>query len=77
MLFRSRESVRPRPVDSAVERRARDALLEAFSSYARGLVVLESARAKSARDFIQRLAERIPNAAAREMFLVKFRAGAR
>jgi hypothetical protein len=35
--------------------------------------VLETGRAKSARDFIQRLAEHIPSAAAREMFLAKFR----
>jgi hypothetical protein len=69
-----RESLRPRPVDSAIERRAREALLDAVASYARGLIVLETGRAKSARDFIQRLADHIPSAAAREMFLAKFRA---
>jgi hypothetical protein len=68
-----REALRPRPVDQVIERRAREALLEAFASYARGLVVLETGRSKSARDFVQRLAEHIPNTAAREMFLTKFR----
>jgi hypothetical protein len=68
-----REALRPRPVDQVIERRAREALLDAFASYARGLVVLETGRSKSARDFVQRLAEHIPNTAAREMFLTKFR----
>lgn len=72
-----RETLRPRPVDQVIERRAREALLDAFASYARGITVLESGRAKSARDFIQRLADHIPNTAAREMFLTKFRASAR
>lgn len=72
-----REALRPRPVDQLIERRAREALLEAFASYARGLVVLETGRAKSARDFIQRLADHIPNTAAREMFLTKFRSNGR
>ncbi|MCL4800503.1 MAG: hypothetical protein KJ025_13010 [Burkholderiales bacterium] len=71
--FDRREADRPRPVDAAIERRAREALLEAFSMYARGLVVLETGRAASARDFVQRLADKIPNASAREVFLKKFR----
>jgi len=75
--FDRRDAGRPRPVDSAVERRAREALLEAFTMYARGLVVLESGRASGPRDFVQRLAEKIPSGAAREVFLKKFRAGAR
>lgn len=75
--FDRREAGRPRPVDPGVERRAREALLEAFASYARGLVVLETGRAASARDFVQRLADEIPSSAAREVFLKKFRASGR
>jgi len=75
--FDRREVGRPRPVDPAIERRARDALLEALSMYGRGLVVLETGRAASARDFVQRLADKIPSAAAREAFLKKFRESGR
>ncbi len=75
--FDRRESGRPRPVDQTIERRAREALLEAFAMYARGLVVLETGRASGPRDFIQRLAEKIPSGAAREIFLKKFRADER
>ena len=72
--FDRRDTGRPRPVDPGIERRARDALLDAFTMYARGLVVLETGRSRSARDFVQRLADHIPSAAAREVFLKRFRA---
>ncbi|MCZ7565537.1 MAG: hypothetical protein M5U08_18545 [Burkholderiales bacterium] len=75
--FDRRDAGRPRPVDSATERRAREALLEAFAMYARGLVVLETGRASGPRDFVQRLAEKIPSGAAREAFLKKFRTAGR
>jgi hypothetical protein len=75
--FDRRESGRPRPVDQTIERRAREALIEAFAMYARGLVVLETGRASGPRDFVQRLAEKIPSGAAREAFVKKFRADVR
>jgi hypothetical protein len=75
--FDRRESGRPRAVEQTIERRAREALIEAFAMYARGLVVLETGRASGPRDFVQRLAEKIPSGAAREAFLKKFRTGGR